>query len=310
MPVDAETPALSTMWAVQPRFERDLPAFLARAAELGFGAVEINHSMNAQQVRTVLDSGALPVTSVHAPAPLESTDAGVDNRDLNLASLDERERRLALEFHHRSIDIASEAGARFVVVHLGQVGDGATPGARRLRGLYDSGAQSGEAWEQAVRQARDERAEAAPPYFDAARRSLEALAEHAARAGVTLGLESRASYHQFPLPQEAVELLAPYPSAVAGYWHDVGHGEVLHRLGLVELASWFELLGDRLVGTHLHDVRGLTDHRAPGNGDVDFAWLAARIPPHVPRTFEIDQHEPDAEVARGLVLAREAGVVT
>jgi sugar phosphate isomerase/epimerase len=126
---------------------------------------------------------------------------------------------------------------------------------------------------------------------------------------VTLGLESRLSYHQFPLPQEAVDLLAPYPPEVAGYWHDVGHGEVLHRLGLVELASWFELLGDRLVGTHLHDVRGLTDHRAPGNGDVDLAWLAARIPAHVPRTFEIDQHEPDAEVAHGLVLARNAGML-
>ena len=128
MPVDAETPALSTMWAVQPRFERDLPAFLARAAELDFGAVEINHSMDAQQVQAVLDSGALPVTAVHAPAPLETTDAGVENRDLNLASLDGQERRLTLGFHHRTIDVAAEAGARFVVVHLGQIGDGATPG--------------------------------------------------------------------------------------------------------------------------------------------------------------------------------------
>ncbi len=309
MPVDPATPALSTMWAVQPRFERDLPAFLARAAELGFGAVEINHSMDAQQLRAVIDSGALPVTSVHAPAPLEATDAGVENRDRNLASLDEQERRLVLDFHHRTIDIAAEAGARFVVVHLGQVGDGATPGARRLRELYDRGERSGEAWEQAVRQARDERAEAAPPYLDAARRSLEALAEDASRAGVTLGLESRLSYHQIPLPREAVDLIAPYPPALVGYWHDVGHGEVLHRLGLVELASWFELLGDRLVGTHLHDMDGLLDHRAPGNGDVDFAWLAARIPPNVARTFEIDQREPDADVARGLVLLREAGVV-
>ena len=30
------------MWAVQRRFERDLPAFISRTAELGFEAIEIN----------------------------------------------------------------------------------------------------------------------------------------------------------------------------------------------------------------------------------------------------------------------------
>jgi sugar phosphate isomerase/epimerase len=87
---------------------------------------------------------------------------------------------------------------------------------------------------------------------------------------------------------------------------------VQHRLGLVDRATWWDLLGDRLVGLHLHDVRGLVDHRAPGNGDVDFAWLAERIRAAAPSpalTFEIDQREPDDDVARGLEVLRAAGIV-
>ena len=38
------------MWAMQPRFERDLHAFFVRTGELGYGGVEVNHSMDAEQV--------------------------------------------------------------------------------------------------------------------------------------------------------------------------------------------------------------------------------------------------------------------
>jgi len=305
--------ALSTMWAVQSRFERDLPAFIARAAELGFGAIEVNHSMDAEQVASIRSSlavaGALPVTAVHAPAPLERHPDRGWNRDLNLASTDDAERELAVSDTRRSIEIAADLGAHLVVVHLGQVGARDLAGERRLRRLHERGESDGDRWRRAASEAAAQRSTLAAPYLAQARRSLDELAVLAQAAGVTLGLECRLHYHQIPLPEEGVELLAGYPPEVAGYCHDIGHAEVLHRLGLVELDSWFELLGERLVGTHLHDVRGLHDHRAPGNGDVDFAALAARIPPAAARTLEIDQQEPDADVARGLVLLREAMVV-
>ena len=306
------TPALSTMWAMQPRFERDLGAFLERTAELGYAAVEVNHSMTAEQVGAILGYGTLPVTGVHAPAPLERHPSAGWNRELNLAATDETERALAMHYHRRSIDLAAEAGAAHVVVHLGGVGSRLLAGERRLRSMYERREQLPAEWSAAIDETLKERAATAAPWLDQARRSLDELAESAAAHGVALGIECRLNYHEIPLPHELVELLAPYPTEVAGYLHDVGHAEVHHRLGLTDRSAWFDLLGARLVGLHLHDVRGLTDHRAPGNGDVDFAWLAARIAaanPHAARTFEIDQHESDADVARGLVLLRDAGVV-
>ncbi|MDA0302493.1 MAG: TIM barrel protein, partial [Chloroflexi bacterium] len=130
--------------------------------------------------------------------------------------------------------------------------------------------------------------------------------------GVTLGIETRLHFHEIPGPAELARLLEEYPPEVAGYLHDVGHAEVQHRLGLTDRVAWWEHLAPRLAGLHLHDVAGLRDHRAPGNGDVDFRWLAARIAeanPLAARTFEIDQREPDEAVAAGLQLLIETGVV-
>lgn len=301
--------ALSTMWAVQPRFERDLPAFMERAAELGYGAIEVNHSMDAQQIGAILAADVLPVTAVHAPAPLERDPARGWNRNLNLASTDEGEREAAVRYTLRSVDAAAEAGASAVVVHLGAAGSRGVTADRRLRDAYNRGETDPEARRTLVADAHRERAERAPEHLEQARRSLDALVEYAEPKGIAVGLECRLYFHEIPLPAEAADLLAPYPSHVAGYWHDVGHAEVLHRLGLVDLEAWFDLLGDRLIGTHLHDVAGIRDHRAPGNGDVDFALLAERIPPSAARTLEIDQREPDDAVGGALEVLRAAGVI-
>ncbi|MCK9495812.1 MAG: sugar phosphate isomerase/epimerase [Dehalococcoidia bacterium] len=314
-PPASPVPALSTMWAVQPRFEGDLPAFLERAGELGFAGVEVNHSMDAAQVGAILGRvalGGVRVTGVHAPAPLRSVPGRGENRALNLASTDEEERALAVADHLVSVDLAAEAGAQVVVVHLGGVGATMLAGERRLRGMYERRELLASEWDAAIDETVRDRAAQAGPWLEAARRSVEELAERASARGVTIGLETRLGYHEIPLPGELRDLLAPYPSEIAGYVHDVGHAEVQHRLGLTDRSAWWDEVGPRLVGLHLHDVRGLTDHRAPGNGDVDFRWLADRIAaanPSAARTFEVDQHETDEDLAAGLRLLIEAGVV-
>ena len=295
------------MWAMQPRFERDIQAFMERAAELGFDAVEINHSMDAQMAGVILAGRVLPVLSVHAPAPLEQHPSAGWNRDLNLASTEEDERALAVRYTQRSIDLAAEAGAPFVVVHIGHVGH-TLDGERRLRELWPRRDLLAEEYARTVDATVRERAGLAPPHLEAARRSLAELVAYAEPKGVALGLESMQPYHQLPLPHEAADLLASYPPAAAGYWHDVGHCQVEHALGLVDLGAWFDLLGDRVLGVHLQDVRALIDHRAPGTGDVDFRWLAEQLPAGAARTLEVDQHEPDETLVSALDVLRAAGM--
>jgi sugar phosphate isomerase/epimerase len=195
------------------------------------------------------------------------------------------------------------------VLHLGGIGNDMMEPERRLRRLFDSGVRDGEEAEGLRDELRRLRRERQGPHLEAARRSLAELTEKASGKGLTLGLENRYHYHEIPQVDEALELLAPYPPDVAGYWHDVGHAEVLHRLGLIDRERLLRELGPRVVGCHLHDVEGIGDHRAPGRGDVQWDYIARGLPPNALRVFEIDQRQPDDAVAAAIGLLRDRGVV-
>ncbi len=297
--------ALSTMWSQQPGFA-DLSRFAAKATDMGFSHVEVSHVVSATGIDELRRSG-VPITSLHAPAPHVKV-GGRPNSDLNLASLDDDERQLAVDHTKRTLDEARALGARAVVVHLGAVLGEAPAAETALRRLVRE-----EAPPPAVEAARERlmrlRSEGKPAAFGQAQRSLADLAEHARLRGVAIGLEVRYHYYEIPNVDEAHALLAGYPAEVAGYWHDVGHAEVLHRLGLIPLNRWLDELGSRCIGAHLHDVDGLTDHRAPGGGSVDWGYVAAGLPDEAIRTFEINQTIPDEAVAAAIPFLRERGVI-
>jgi sugar phosphate isomerase/epimerase len=178
-----------------------------------------------------------------------------------------------------------------------------------VRALIRAGTTTGAEIEQAREELVDWRATRAEAAIEAARRSLAELVEYAEPSRIALGLESRLHYHEIPHPDEALYLLADYDNSLAGYWHDVGHCEVQARLGMIERALWFPALTARTIGSHLHDVDGILDHRAPGNGDVDWAYIAAGLPDTALRVFEIDQRQPDDEVAASIEYLRARGVI-
>ena len=301
--------ALSTMWSQQERFSGDLREFARVARSLGYDALEVNYVILREGVEQLMDGAALPVASFHSPSPRVKHGDGRWSESFNLASTDEAERRQAVAYNLATLEWAARAGACCVVLHLGGVGDRMTEPERRLRRLFDSGVREGEEVEGLRHELRRLRREQQGPYLEAARRSLAELAEEASRRGVALGLENRYHYHEIPQVEEALTLLAPYPPDLVGYWHDVGHAEVLHRLGLVDRESWLRELGPRTIGSHLHDVEGIGDHRAPGRGDVQWDYIARGLPPAAQRVFEIDQRQPDDAVAAAIPYLRERGVV-
>ncbi len=301
--------ALSTMWAQQPRFDTDMNAFAEIAKAAGYDHIEVSHATDEQGLRTLMAQSVLPLSSLHAPTPRVRTANGRWNTDLNLAAADETERRAAIEATNHTIERAGEAGADSVVVHLGGVGSAGVAGDGTLRRLYQAGKRDGDEVESARRQAREQRADRAPAALATATRSLAELAVTASRHGVRIGLECRMWYHEIPLPEEAATLLADHDPAVVGYWHDVGHAEILDRLGLVPLQEWFDHLGSRMIGCHLHDMQGIVDHRSPGSGDVDWARIAAVVTNVPVRTLEINQHQPEASLTSALALLRRERVV-
>ncbi len=303
------TLALSTMWAQQDRFVDDMHHFVEETLALGYDAIEISHLTPAAPFDRLLSYHEVPISSIHAPAPLVRDAANRANSSLNLASPDIDEHRGAIAYTKHSIDLAHKAGARFVVVHLGAVGHAMFEQERELRRLYDSGTRDGEHVEDLREQCHRLRAEHAGPWLDQAARTLRELARHAEDAGIAIGIENRLHYHEIPQPDECRALLEDYAPEAAGYWHDVGHAEVQWRLGFVDKRLWLDTNGDRCIGAHLHDVDGIGDHRAPGHGDVAWDYIAAGLPPSALRVFEINQTQPAESVAAAIPFLRSHGVV-
>lgn len=294
------------MWSQQPRFAHDLGEFARTAVELGYTHVELSYIAREEGIEQVRRSG-VPVTSLHAPAPLIEI-RGRRNFDLNLAAEDEDERCQAVAHTKRTIEVAASLGARAIVVHLGAVEGEARQSEVQLRRLVREVAPT-EDIEHAREATLRARAEGQPKAFAQAKRSLAELASHAERYRVTIGLEDRFHVHEIPNVDEALELLAAYPPDVVGYWHDVGHAEVLDRLGVIPHERWLRELGERCVGAHLHDVQGIIDHRAPGCGDADWDYVARYLPDEAIRTFEINQQIPDDEVRAAIPFLRARGIV-
>jgi sugar phosphate isomerase/epimerase len=302
------TVSFSTMWAQQERFA-DLGYFREVVAGFGFDAIEVSHVTDEDGLRRLLTRGTIPLSSLHAPTPHRWLEDGRHNGEANVASLDEAQRAMALAETQVTIDFAADAGLRYVVVHLGGVGDRRSQLERELRELYLGGQREGEVWDKARGKLRLWRAENVAPHLEAARHSLDQLVEYAAPKGVALGLESRLNYHEFPHPDEALELLEGYPNEAAGFWYDTGHCAVQSRLGMLDWDEWLPRLSGRMIGTHLHDVDGLLDHRAPGNGSLDWKMVQSVIPTRALRVLEIDQHEPDDLVADAREFLRERAIV-
>ncbi len=304
------------MWS-QGRFpngDRDsMLEFAQTAARLGFPGVEINYVIPPEGVQELITSNHVSVVSLHSPTPRVKLADGRWSDALNLAALDEDERSQAVRLARETIDHAARAGARFIVVHLGAIEtDGrsrAFDSERRLRKLFDSDVRDGEEVEALRTQAHEERRDGAARNLPQASRSLAEMAEHAAAAGIAIGLESRYHYHEFPSVDEMHELMDPYPPDLVGFWIDVGHVEVMDRLGLVPKRRWLDELGPRCLGSHVHDVDGLADHRAPGLGDVDWSYIARGLPPEAPRVFEINQKTPEDAVAAGIPFLRDRAVL-
>ena len=177
-----------------------------------------------------------------------------------------------------------------------------------MRRLFEAGMTRGEAWDQARHKLADARAERAAEHLEVAKASLEQLVTHASRHSIAIGVESRLNYHEIPHPDEAADQLRPYTNAEAGFWWDVGHTEVQARLGMIEHDSWFPAIGDRIIGSHLHDVRGIVDHRGPGSGTLDWRFVAEHLPPDATRVLEIDQHEPDDLVEGARAFLERYGI--
>lgn len=289
------TLALSSFWS-SGRDWRPLDFFAAGAA-LGFDCFELS-GIHRDTFYDEIRPGTFNIVSLHDPAPPLRGQTRLGSKELRRAdivytSLDEERRQRSVALTRRSIDVAMEYGACVIVLHPGQTS--ASPEIEeRLKQLFLQGAINSSEANALRARLVTERAHQHREHMDALHRSLDELVAYASAHNIRLGLENRPA-HEITNYAEMGEILSWYPADVIGYWHDTGHAQVQANLGFVPHADWLRAYASRVIGMHLHDAIGVTNHHAPGNGNVDWRGLAQLVPAHAIRVLEVDhQVSPDS----------------
>jgi sugar phosphate isomerase/epimerase len=289
--------ALSTMWGIG-QFDH-LADFFAAGQHIGIQQFELNHKVTSTMLNG-LDLTRYRIDSVHEPCPTDLSTDTLNGRNWLISALDEDCRRQGVRAVQRSIDLAHRLGARTVVVHAGRV-DLDQQLEDPLWRLFEAGQAHMPAYDEARDRLITARGAQAEANLEAVHRSLVELAEYAGRLGIGLGIENRYHYREIPSSDELGRLLETVGDERVGFWYDVGHAHTLERLGFYTHTEWLERYASRMVGVHFHDVIGLTDHQAPGSGEVDWKLVSKYLPNHgIIRACEVRPYVTSEQTVAGL----------
>jgi sugar phosphate isomerase/epimerase len=296
---------LSTMWA-KNKFS-ELNDFFLAAGRLGYPKLELNHQVSSGMLRGI-NLGKYQISSIHEPCPAEISAEMLKQRDWLISSPNEEYRKIGLAAVQRSIDLAASLSVRTVVVHAGQVSSDMTL-ENELRQLYQSGLTGSDEYLEIKERMIAKRRELAGACLHSAEKSLKELVDCASQKGIRLGLENRYHYYDIPTQEEMAAQLALADPDQIGFIYDVGHAMAMDRLGFFPHDLWLKRFSGRIFGSHLHDVVGLSDHRAPGLGEVDFRMVAGYLPKDSFRTVEVLGSNSPEQLKTGLQKLVDTGCV-
>jgi len=299
--------SLSTVW--NHNAAPDLAGVFAAGRKIGFELFELGVSSVRADLRAVeneIERNGTKISSIHS---------GWTERDVPpacrfgdwVAEPDEDRRREGVGIVREALDAARRVGAKAVVLHAGTLP--MPEGWPLQHALWRLAAASPGPLRDPPGLGRfiEDRRRMAPPYLRALETSLKELCEHA--PDVAIALENRYYINDLPHGDEFQLLFDRVGAPNLRAWHDVGHAYLLERIGFLGQIDLLERCRDRLAGVHIHDIRGVEDHRPPGAGDFNFACLSEYLGPDVIRVMEIAPKFDAKEVKRGrLHLAEMYGI--
>lgn len=294
--------ALSTAWGAKR--SKDPAELIVEARRLGFGCMELHHSLSLTTVAGFLDAcekGEVSVTSLHNFCPSIMWASGPDA--YSPSSLDPRERSTAVKKTKETIDMASRFGAKAVVMHSGRVD--MRDMTSSLIELYNSGLRDTPPYGKIKGKLLARREKKHQRHLDALYRSLSDILAHSEPKGIKIGIENRYSVEDIPSFEEIGLILEEFAGANIGYWHDVGHAQCSEELDIVAHESYLQAYATRMVGMHLHDIIGVSDHRVPLTGDFDFRKLKPYLSPDTIKVVEAFVGAPEEQVIEGMSFVRD-----
>ena len=296
--------SLSTMW-VKGRFN-DMKEFANKTRQLGFTHVEANTLVSPKMLQELIEA-AIPISSIHSPCPATLSSRGIPIANLSLSSLDEDERREAVCFAKKTISLAGQIQAKAIVVHIGEVPINLAL-QERLYQLYSEGSTQTKEYAQIKKELISQRAARARLHLQAAKKSLAELSNYSQNKNIMLGLETRFHFHEIPNIDEMAELLKEVEGSLTGYWHDIGHAEMQQKLGFAKHENWLSLFHDKMIGVHLHDIAGISDHHVPGKGEANWDMIVKYLPQKAIKVCEIGEWNDEEAIRSAVQFLQAKGV--
>ena len=298
--------ALSTAW-----YENEsapVSETIQAGLQGGFTAFELGISPNPkdiEKIQQLADSGEIEVISIHNIFP-PSAEVTYPDRGDDVASLDEKVRRRAIENTIATVQFAERLKAHAVIIHAGEASvENAKEKNRRIcSGVAEKGLTP--AVKNQVKDLYRERNELSKGHIEAVIESLREVLE--STASLPLGVESRYFYHQIPSIDELDVIFDKLDSDRVFYWHDMGHSQMDEFLGVCTHEDWLQRYGDRMLGMHLHDVVGASDHTPPGSGELDFEMVKRYLCPATIKVLEINHVHTMQEILEGVKVLNEIGI--
>ena len=295
--------AFSTCW--NNSRHTDGEPMIEEIVALGFNHIELSHGMTVAKlpgIQKAYERGLFTCSGVHNyfPAPVEVMIDAPDAYEFTSHRPSDRQRALDMTF--RTLDIAAKFQARYLVLHMGSVPLNPQKWTKPLTQSVAAGRQRDPDFIKRKLAFVKKREKLGPLYFHRAIETLTTLAERAAEVGVKLAIESRSRFEDMPTEREMIALQDHFAdNPWVGYWHDFGHVQLKHNLGLLDHVEWLEKISPRLIGGHVHDVQWpARDHRTPFSGTLDYATLLEFFPPGCPLVWELSPTRETAEIKAAL----------
>jgi len=274
--------------------------------ELGFTHIELSHGMTIAKlpgIQKAYERGIFKCSGVHNyfPSPVEVMIDAPDAYEFTSHRASDRQR--AMDMTLRTLELAARFEAQYLVLHMGSVPLNPKKFTRPLTAMVSEGQQHSPAYVKAKLSFVKKREKIGPLYFKRATEALEQIVARAAELGVKLAVESRSRFEDMPTEREMIALQAHFAANPwVGYWHDFGHVQLKHNLGLLDHLEWLEKISPHLIGGHVHDVEWpARDHRVPFSGTLEYAPLLEYFPAACPLVWELSPTRKAAEIRSALL---------
>jgi sugar phosphate isomerase/epimerase len=278
--------------------------------ELNFQGVELEYRITESkyvEMRPLLKK-SLTILSIHnffpKPDRLAHQRGGGDR--FLMSSRDREERREAVKHTIKTLECAQELGAKAVVLHLGRVDmpyerPYSKDGTHGRKEIIEEAHYS-------VDELKRIREEKRGSHLDAVLSCLDRINHEAEKRGLLIGLENRYHLNEIPDFWEIGSILERFRGGSLCYWHDMGHACAQERMGIVRQRELLEAYAGMMIGIHVHDVRGIDDHLAPGQGDLDFKAVIPWLQPSTIKIMEIHQSVQKGDLIEGKRLLNALGI--